>query len=281
MILAEIFKRVKPATVAIGTRIQGKPVVIGTGFNVDPSGIVVTCKHVVEGFLLSHKNFPQYSIPPGETFGRIIIKTLETFAIFTKVAGDQIEVEGISPFFIGGPHTRDVAVMKLHRSGKPYPYIDLADSDEVQEGDAVATCGFPLGLAIGQGAISGTSSFQAGIVSAVLPHQEVPKHLRIALQLDMTVNPGNSGGPLFLQSTGAVVGILSAALTNALEIVEENQNEEQRSKASTASVSVPTGLSYAVPINIVKNWIGRLTDMTEADLVTLQNGRLPEGWDAL
>ena len=279
--LAEIFKQVKPATVAIGTRIHGKPVVIGTGFNVDPSGIVVTCKHVVEGFLLGHKNFPKSPIPPGEKYGHMIMKTLETFAIFTKVTGDEIEVEGISPFFIGGPHARDVAIMKLPPCDKPYPYVDLADSDEVQEGDAVATCGFPLGLAIEHGAISGTSSFQAGIISAVLPHQEVPQHLRVALQLDMTVNPGNSGGPLFLQSSGAVVGILSAALTNALAVVEENQNEEQKSKASTGSVSVPTGLSYAVPINIVKNWIGRLRDMTENDLVTLQNGRLPEGWDTM
>jgi S1-C subfamily serine protease len=279
--LPEIFKRVKPATVAIGARIDGTPAVIGTGFNVDPSGIVVTCKHVVEGFLLSHKKFPKYPIPPGKKFGRTIVKTLETFAIFTKVKGDEIEIEGISPFFIGGPHARDVAIMKLPPSDNPYPYVNLADSDQVQEGDAVATCGFPLGLAIDQGAISGTSSFQAGIISAVLPHQEVPKHLRIALQLDMTVNPGNSGGPLFLRSSGEVIGIISARLRDPLDVLSENQNAQQESDSKIARVLVPTGLSYAVPINLIKNWVDRLRHMTKKDLETLQTGELPAGWDSM
>jgi len=270
--LAEIFKRVKPSTVAIGTKVEGKPLAIGTGFIVDPSGVVVTCKHVVEGLLLEHEKFPDTPIPSGKKVGRATLKTHEIFTMFICVRGDEIEVEGVSPVFIGGPNKRDLAVMKLPNRSEPYPSIELGDSDKLQEGDFIATCGFPLGLALNPKAISGTSSFQAGIVSAVFPHQDVPSKLRSAFQLDLTANPGNSGGPVFLQGDGVVIGVLSHVLRAPQSISEGNLN---------AKVSVPTGLSYAVPINAASNWVHRVRSMTEGDLKTLARGELPEGWDTI
>jgi S1-C subfamily serine protease len=54
--------------------------------------------------------------------------------------------------------------------------------------------------------------------------------------LDSTGYPGNSGGPLFLPETGEVIGVLNSGF---IKTTKENKQ-------------VSTGISYAIPINYVK-----------------------------
>jgi serine protease Do len=90
-------------------------------------------------------------------------------------------------------------------------------------GDWVIAIGNPFGLA---------SSVSAGIISARArdihtgPYDEF-------LQTDAAINPGNSGGPLFSMS-GEVIGI------------------------NTAIVGGGTGIGFAVPSNIVKEFLPQL-----------------------
>jgi S1-C subfamily serine protease len=256
MALAAILKTIKPAVVPLGTRIGNKPVIIGTGFNVDPSGIIVSCRHVVEGLLIDA--IPDLVIPPGERVGRASVRSFPLFAMFHHIEGEEVVVEGVPPTFICGPTRRDVAIIALPPRDPVYPALEIGDSDVVSEGEAVAACGFPLGLALQENSMSGTCTFTGGIISAVLPHPEVPPGRRNSLQLDISINPGNSGGPVVLQESGRVVGIV---------------------RASLAAGAAPTGLSYAVPINVVRPFVDRVRHDREAVRQALERGELPEGWD--
>jgi S1-C subfamily serine protease len=73
----------------------------------------------------------------------------------------------------------------------------------VEPGDEVAVAGFPLS--------SPHLLIQEGIVSAT-PITPVPNTERESEEIvvDIMVNPGNSGGPVFLSATGYVIGLCRA-----------------------------------------------------------------------
>ncbi len=85
---------------------------------------------------------------------------------------------------------RDLALLKV--SGRDLPYLPLARRP-VSAGDDVIAIGSPMGLShtVTKGIISATRRIRDGVDY---------------LQTDVSVNPGNSGGPL-LNATGEVVGI--------------------------------------------------------------------------
>ncbi|OWK22303.1 hypothetical protein AJ88_08185 [Mesorhizobium amorphae CCBAU 01583] len=87
---------------------------------------------------------------------------------------------------IGTDPRTDLAVLKVDGVGK-FTYVDFADDSKVRVGDWVVAVGNPFGL-------GGTVT--AGIVSArgrdigAGPYDDF-------LQIDASVNRGNSGGPTF------------------------------------------------------------------------------------
>lgn len=93
---------------------------------------------------------------------------------------------------IGSDANADLAVLKI--SGKMGSF-DLADSDGVSIGQKVIAIGNPLGLSF---------TVTEGIVSAV--DREGPNGLDAYIQTDVTLNPGNSGGPL-VNRDGEVIGM--------------------------------------------------------------------------
>lgn len=93
---------------------------------------------------------------------------------------------------IGYDSARDVALLKINID---LLHFDLADSNAVQVGEKVIAIGNPLGLAF---------TVTEGIVSAV--HRTGPNGLNAYIQTDVTLNPGNSGGPL-INKQGQVVGM--------------------------------------------------------------------------
>jgi serine protease Do len=99
---------------------------------------------------------------------------------------------------VGVDKKTDLAVLKLEGS-KAFPYLKLADSDDVQVGDWVLAVGSPFGL---------QATVTSGIVSAKArqigagPYDDF-------LQTDAAINPGNSGGPL-VNMRGEVIGINTA-----------------------------------------------------------------------
>ena len=85
--------------------------------------------------------------------------------------------------------------MLLKIDGGGYDYLELGNSDDLQIGKKVIAIGNPLGLSF---------TVTEGIVSAL--HREGPNGLREYIQTDVSLNPGNSGGPL-INTQGQAVGM--------------------------------------------------------------------------
>ena len=94
--------------------------------------------------------------------------------------------------FVGKDELRDLALLKLEGE---YLALALANSEELQAGKKVIAIGNPLGLAF---------TVTEGIVSAT--NRVGPNGLFEYVQTDVSLNPGNSGGPL-IDTQGEVVGI--------------------------------------------------------------------------
>ena len=99
---------------------------------------------------------------------------------------------------IGTDPQTDLALLKID-AGKPLPSLKLGDSDTAEVGDWVMAVGNPFGL-------GGTVT--AGIVSARGRNIQAGPYDDF-LQVDASINRGNSGGPLF-DLEGDVIGVNTA-----------------------------------------------------------------------
>ena len=136
---------------------------------------------------------------------------------------------------------RDLALLEV--DGPSMAGLVLAADDTVQEGQAIALMGFPIGSVLGYSVVTHrgiVSSITAAALPAANARQLDPRavsRLREGnfqlLQLDATAYPGNSGGPVFDVESGQVVGVLSSGLVKA---------------GRESALSSPTGITYAVPV---------------------------------
>ena len=157
----EVIARVKPAVVVLVA-----PTFSGSGFFVNDSGLIATNAHLT-------------------TSG------LDLTAILWN--GQQLKAHLV--YLDPG---MDIAFLAVRppTTGLPFPYLLLADSNSVRQGDTVFAIGHPAG--------GMPFSVTKGIVSAVGKLSSSGDETRI--QTDAALNPGNSGGPL-LNTRGEVVGI--------------------------------------------------------------------------
>lgn len=104
---------------------------------------------------------------------------------------------------VGTDPTTDIALLKIEDKG--LPYLNFANSDNVEVGQWVLAVGNPMGL---------NSTVTAGIVSAKgrsidLLSQQSRTPIESFIQTDAAINPGNSGGAL-VNTNGELIGINSA-----------------------------------------------------------------------
>ncbi|HYL99265.1 MAG TPA: trypsin-like peptidase domain-containing protein [Blastocatellia bacterium] len=153
--------------------------VIGSGFIIDQSGIILTNSHVA---------FPRQSILVGLENGTAL----------------PAQLVGADPIF-------DVAVLKIDKPANvQLSALTLGDSDLVHVGTDAIAIGNPLGLdqTLTKGAVSATNR----VLPATFFSQQEP-----LIQIDTPINPGNSGGPL-LNRCGDVIGITTAIIPDAQNI---------------------------------------------------------------
>ena len=180
----------------------------GSGVIIDSGGYIVTNAHVVIGAQRVQVALPTLA----DNAGVVRRSTL-------RPAGRIVRAE-----VIGLDLETDLALLKIKETG--YPFLKLADSDSVEQGQIVLAFGSPMGL---------DNSLSMGVVSAPA-RQLKPDDPMIYIQTDAPINPGNSGGPL-VNTDGQVVGI------NTLIITQSGGSE---------------GIGFAVPSNIVANVVDQI-----------------------
>ncbi len=191
--IAGVAAQVRPATVLVLNLVPGQasggglasptpasggvPQGAGTGFIIDPSGIIVTNNHVVEG---------AQSL-------RVVLPPPDNRSFDAQLVGRD-------------PQT-DLAVIKIAAAN--LPTVPLGDSGTLRPGDWVVAVGNALDLSGGptvtQGVVSATGRDQQEPATADAPNTAGPT-LYDLIQTDAAINPGNSGGPL-VNLRGQVVGI--------------------------------------------------------------------------
>jgi S1-C subfamily serine protease len=186
-VLVNVVDRVSPSvvtiqvTVAAETSADGSGVATpessgsGSGVIIDPSGLILTNRHVAGDatkVTVILKDGTRYD---GETVG---VDTLTDFA-FVKVDATDL------------------------------PAASLGESSGVQVGQLAIAMGNPLGDFPG----TITAGIVSGLDREITVTDQMggdPENLRHLIQTDAAINPGNSGGPL-VDGDGAVVGINTAA----------------------------------------------------------------------
>ncbi len=146
---------------------------MGSGVIISPDGYIISNNHVVAG---ANKL-------------EVVLSNKKSY-IATLVGTD--------------PNT-DISLLKIEEKG--LPYLNFANSDNIEVGQWVLAVGNPLGL---------NSTVTAGIVSAkgrgigILGSQgKAANPIESFIQTDAAINPGNSGGAL-VNTNGDLIGINSA-----------------------------------------------------------------------
>ena len=195
--ITEVVKRTLPATVFIDR---------GSGVVISKDGLVLTNDHVVQG----HK----------EVWLRFCLSGIKRKATV-----------------LGRVPDGDIALLKIDEKGD-YPFLELGDSDKLVQGQWVLALGNPFLLGVENDFFPWSSpdfhpSVSLGVVSAL--HRNAPPRYPSAIQVDVAVNPGSSGGPL-ITLEGKVVGINGKIETKY-------------------GLTVNSGVGYAVPANQIRRFL--------------------------
>ncbi|WP_146627353.1 S1C family serine protease, partial [Oenococcus oeni] len=126
---------------------------------------------------------------------------------------------------IGKNATKDIAVLRIS-SASVTTTGTFVNSSKVQAGQQVLAIGSPLGSDY-------ASSLTSGIVSATNRQIDDSPIKLLAIQTDVALNPGNSGGPL-INMAGEVIGINSMKISST-----EDGSEDVE------------GMSFSIPSNTV------------------------------
>ncbi|WP_018142778.1 S1C family serine protease [Alloscardovia criceti] len=200
-----VAKAVSASVVSIQGTVSGGTV-IGSGAILNTDGDIVTNNHVVSG-------------------ASNLQVTLSDGAMY------EAEVVGTDP-------TTDLAVIKLQNPPSNLTPVTFADSDDLAVGESVMAIGSPLGY---------ENTATTGIVSALNRPVSVSSEdnsgdvvVTNAVQIDASINSGNSGGPTF-NTDGKLIGINSSIATTS-------------SSSSSEGSSGSIGIGFAIPANLVK-WV--------------------------
>lgn len=229
--LPDTLEKIKPSIVGIGTYSRvAKPNAkfLGTGFTVLNANYIATNAHVIPELLNT--------------------KTNEKLIVFVG-QGKRPKLHTAEVVSINKRY--DLAILKIE-GAELSPMV--LSSKKVREGEEYAFTGYPIGNVLGlypvthQGIISSITPIVVPARSAKelsIQQLKALKQPYYVYQLDATAYPGNSGSPLYDQSTGEVVAIINKVLVKTTK---------------EAVLSDPSAITYAIP---VKHLIDQLDKLNE------------------
>jgi S1-C subfamily serine protease len=214
-----ILQRVKHATVALALfdeKSAKRPFrIVGTGFCVHPRGIVVTCEHVLSGFMKKPlaQAISESGADKSSGVTQVPIDTAVPYAVFFfSKHGHELVAFPVRATMGMAKTDHDIGMVRLERhkafEKSGFPFLEIAPYADLHEGDEIGTCGFPLGTYLYDQVGTITSSFTKGIISSIIPAYGVPVEYLKGIQLDLVATHGNSGGPVFRYDSGKVFGAL-------------------------------------------------------------------------
>src|ERR1700692_508035 len=207
--------------------------VCGTGFIVNDAGYVITALHVIRMF--EHTTavpVGQQQVPMASGTGRLVA------GIALHVDGQSIQIRestfDIQMSVVDRDEKHDIALLKMVRSqfrtmgdppvlitqteqvNAPIPGVAMFDTKRPAEGEAIAVSGYPLD--------SGAMKTNSGTIASswATDKNQKPGDLVDSYVTDMRVNHGDSGGPVNLVKTGAVMGLCNSFVLTA--VTDENQD---------------------------------------------------------
>ena len=160
-----------------------KAEVIGTGFLVDSSGLILSNWHVTN----KTKKMFIWTLPEEGAIDSESVFANKNYYFGSVVAENK---------------GQDLALIKAIGLPKDIKPVNLGSNDEINIGDNVYAIGHPVGL---------PWSFSSGMVSQKRKnykwtYADKSEHLATVVQMQTPISTGNSGGPLF-SGKGKVVGV--------------------------------------------------------------------------
>lgn len=174
---------------------------VGSGFFVSKNGHIVTCWHCVSEYSIDAGGYLQYEYPPH---------------IYVEWNGERHKAAIAHRTSISTPYTTDFAILKIEAGETSF--LPLGTYNSVRQGDEVCFMGYPFAfpdLYFGTGHIAAMHSRQSN-------HNRMVRY--DVMELDASVNRGNSGGPLFHVPSRTVVGIVAmryGTISPTLEILRK------------------------------------------------------------
>jgi S1-C subfamily serine protease len=217
----------------------------GTGILVGDGSYVVTAAHVVEsmdklpdGAALTY-NTQAYPLGPKQCEVAKFLPNSDAFR-------SNVTVYGFTRVEVDAPH--DIALLKLTETVEVSASHLKFCSKRPRDGEAIAVSGYPLSgkvLVTTSGVIA--SSWSVEERDVVIPpgflQHIVAKEVYLA---DVHVNGGNSGGPVYLKSSGAIVGIV-VSFQDAPVVLDD----QTPAKLGGHAMFYDSGLAQVVPISYV------------------------------
>jgi len=194
----------------------GKRCIVGTGFLIDEQGDVITANHVaqyvqkvireLESSGIHSRSEIGVNVPNIDTPQLVVSSGTAGFPAVLMAADPAHDLAAYRPF--RNPFNHMAMIEGLHGTDMaPTATVARLAVDRAEDGEAIFACGYPLGEA---GLVTTSGNIASAWKSEVLKNaqQNGRSILTDTYWVDLRVNPGNSGGPMFRSSDHTVLGMI-------------------------------------------------------------------------